>query len=662
MSKTLPKEVDNQLQHEFDEYRLYQKFKKKYNRRALTKRGIFFLFNTLILIICTSILIPLIILHVRLGQPPRTSPTYERSKVITTLFVIFSVIEAFTLVVWFSSFAYTFQFCCSFLKYKRRFHGFQIEEEKPLTIHNIVAAATSGASAEEVKEEEAILELIEREKEKIANEIKNENEEDINEDLTTPTTPTPPLVNDEIESGDIILAKAPLPPTLRDLHSRRRSSIVSGGGHHQHENEVVGFSTIIPSITTAIHQQHHPHSHIPLSVVTHQSPFVVNLTDTSSETPVLATRNLLYASDSSESIQDQNLESDLQKNKSKSLTNNNEKDIPILKVNQLDSDRLDFEIENYLFNYFKRITKHFTIMEQYEPEIMLLIRIFIYKYSIYDHSQTFGDTIQNLKYTFQASRFEKSPPLYSKLLFAFLSIGVPYIYERYIKNTLMVNDSFNNLQNNQQNLVWYKNLKKIEYYYKVFEFINFILFLYQGKYKTLLERFLGWRKVYATRFMIRQLSFDYMNSELIWNGLAETILFIAPLINFRKIYFYLKRIFVWMFPLKQTTINTVAVGVNNNTSSVNNGSDNHDKKIVGINRFSKENSDSSNNSELVVNEVCPYCSADPILVPFVSSDTKCKHRFCYYCIESALLNDSNDHRVNCPLCNQEITSVKRLGS
>ena len=309
--------------------------------------------------------------------------------------------------------------------------------------------------------------------------------------------------------------------------------------------------------------------------------------------------------------------------------------IKILKVNQLDSDRLDLEIENYLMSYFKRVFKHFRICELFEPEIMLLIRIFIYKYSIYDNDQTFGDRIQNLKY----SKNQSQPSLISKYIYAFASIGIPYLYERTCKSELLNID--------------YSNFKKFEYYYKTIEFINFIIFLYEGKYKSLIDRIFNWRKVYATRFMFRQLSFDYMNTELIWNGLAETILFIAPLINFKKLLTFISRFNLFyynyggLFKRGSTSTSTST----SSSGSGGGGSGGGDTVVVPL---LESSSDQSTNDE------CPYCNANPILIPFTSQDDgNCKHRFCYYCIESALLNDSSDHCVNCPICSMEITKTKR---
>ena len=43
------------------------------------------------------------------------------------------------------------------------------------------------------------------------------------------------------------------------------------------------------------------------------------------------------------------------------------------------------------------------------------------------------------------------------------------------------------------------------------------------------------RLVYDSPLMVRNVSFAFMNQELVWNGFAELVLFLFPLINFDKI-------------------------------------------------------------------------------------------------------------------------------
>jgi hypothetical protein len=83
----------------------------------------------------------------------------------------------------------------------------------------------------------------------------------------------------------------------------------------------------------------------------------------------------------------------------------------ILKVNQLDAELLDMEIKFRLNGYFSRIFMFFNVktnlktnstkpnvISSFQPELTAILSGLVYKFSIFDHNASFGDSIQNLKY------------------------------------------------------------------------------------------------------------------------------------------------------------------------------------------------------------------------------------------------------------------------
>lgn len=46
-----------------------------------------------------------------------------------------------------------------------------------------------------------------------------------------------------------------------------------------------------------------------------------------------------------------------------------------------------------------------------------------------------------------------------------------------------------------------------------------------------MDRLLGMRLVYAHPTMSRQVSFEFLNQQLVWHGLSEFLLFVIPLFN-----------------------------------------------------------------------------------------------------------------------------------
>ena len=54
-------------------------------------------------------------------------------------------------------------------------------------------------------------------------------------------------------------------------------------------------------------------------------------------------------------------------------------------------------------------------------------------------------------------------------------------------------------------------------------------------HRSLLERVLGARLVYAKGSMARALSFEYLNRQLVWHELSELLLFLLPLLNVARL-------------------------------------------------------------------------------------------------------------------------------
>ena len=62
-------------------------------------------------------------------------------------------------------------------------------------------------------------------------------------------------------------------------------------------------------------------------------------------------------------------------------------------------------------------------------------------------------------------------------------------------------------------------------------FISFLVFLVNGRYRTLLDRALRLRLAPPTRQVSRQISFEYLNRQLVWHAFTEFLLFLLPLVG-----------------------------------------------------------------------------------------------------------------------------------
>lgn len=63
---------------------------------------------------------------------------------------------------------------------------------------------------------------------------------------------------------------------------------------------------------------------------------------------------------------------------------------------------------------------------------------------------------------------------------------------------------------------------------------SFLIFLINGRYRTLLDRILRLRLTPRTDQLRREISFEYLNRQLVWHAFTEFLLFVLPLVGIRR--------------------------------------------------------------------------------------------------------------------------------
>ncbi|CAO3669612.1 unnamed protein product [Rhizopus microsporus] len=93
----------------------------------------------------------------------------------------------------------------------------------------------------------------------------------------------------------------------------------------------------------------------------------------------------------------------------KSISSLKSSSLEVMRVSQLDSDILDKELIDILSEQLWSALSYFktTFKEKYEPELLAVIQLVLFKYSLYDNSATYGAQLQNLKY--RNERMHKGP-------------------------------------------------------------------------------------------------------------------------------------------------------------------------------------------------------------------------------------------------------------
>lgn len=376
----------------------------------------------------------------------------------------------------------------------------------------------------------------------------------------------------------------------------------------------------------------------------------------------------------------------------------------VLRVNQLDADRLNSETTDILRSQFLRIFRFFEpkIIDRLQPELTALLEFLIYRFSVFESNQSLGDKLQNLRYvnatappsalssssssssfapsssthrsasllrlpfslfrngvllslftrnTWEfftdgllwnsfllvllgsrlisslfksksdlpaaaaavsaplASAFGAPPSTLQRVFHGILSIGGRWAWARLTR--LVIDRGWGDQPDDSWRYTVYRWLSHIEVIYQLVHILNFLVFLNDGKYRSIVDRLLGMRLVFARPLIVRQVSFEFMNRQLVWNGFAELLFFLIPLINLER--------------LKRGLINLIGGG---------------QPPLV--------------DEDEVPLSACPICFSDPIPVPYIN---ECGHLYCYYCLKAALVNDPG---LCCARCGQKIQNIHRF--
>jgi hypothetical protein len=212
-----------------------------------------------------------------------------------------------------------------------------------------------------------------------------------------------------------------------------------------------------------------------------------------------------------------------------------------------------------------------------------------------------------------------SPTLLSfpqKLLYFSSSIALRYVWHCVVHRMTM--EGWGGAEEASWQKRMYKLMRRMEQMYQLANILNFIVFLRQGCYRSLIERALSIRLLYRDPRLGRSLSFEFMNQQIAWSALSDFMLFLLPLINFGVLQDAVK----WM---------RAAVGLAPPVPVIGAG--------------------------------CPVCGDTP-RQPYRAQP--CGHVYCYYCLAGNRLAEAQElqrgaqslqasNRYSCPACDQRVT-------
>lgn len=205
----------------------------------------------------------------------------------------------------------------------------------------------------------------------------------------------------------------------------------------------------------------------------------------------------------------------------------------VQRVGQLDADLLDEELTDLLAEPVKAALRNVssTVGTRYTAEIYVLLRLVLYKFSIFDRGASYGAMLQNLKYrnewahttsctchTHTVQSTARDAPLrwFQLGLYPVLRILVPYLYAK--GKAYMSDNGYADAPSESPEFLAWSLAEQGLRVWNALALVNFSLFLWNGKYRTIADRLLGMRLTYANRALNRNVSFEFLNRQLVWNA------------------------------------------------------------------------------------------------------------------------------------------------
>ena len=210
----------------------------------------------------------------------------------------------------------------------------------------------------------------------------------------------------------------------------------------------------------------------------------------------------------------------------------------VQRVGQLDANLLDQELADLLAQPVTAALRRASpwLERRYAAEIRMMLQLILYKFSIYDHRASYGAMLQNLQYRNEwASPTTRDAPLtrIQLALYPLCTIIAPYSLAK--AHAYMSAHQYDQAPRESAAFVAYALWRHWQRLWSLAALVNFGLFLWNGRYRTITDRVLGMRLVYANRALHRHVSFEFLNRQLVWNALTEFLLFLLPLLRPQRV-------------------------------------------------------------------------------------------------------------------------------
>lgn len=209
---------------------------------------------------------------------------------------------------------------------------------------------------------------------------------------------------------------------------------------------------------------------------------------------------------------------------------------PAFRVGQVDAELLDEELlglfKTQVGDALKYLGPH--LQDDWSQEILLALRAILFKLSIWDNDASYGASLQNLRYTDarNSSLALPKPTKWQKSLHGLITVFGRYGWDKWADWLIDQERGYTAPSEGVQKLMRLTSFLSTTH--SIAALCSFLVFLVNGRYRTLTDRFLRMRLVSPSNQVSREVSFEYLNRQLVWHAFTEFLLFLLPLVGISR--------------------------------------------------------------------------------------------------------------------------------
>ncbi|PBL02362.1 hypothetical protein ARMGADRAFT_1005756 [Armillaria gallica] len=359
--------------------------------------------------------------------------------------------------------------------------------------------------------------------------------------------------------------------------------------------------------------------------------------------------------------------------------------VSISRVGQFDAEILDQELISVLQEPLNKalVLANASFKGRFEQELTLLIHLALYKLSIWNTGASYGAKLQDLRYTVPPSASHgrsltpSGLPRRILILHGALTILVPYAHSRFRAHAL--SRAWPDAPTSDLRRKTWDLLTSFESSYTLLSLVSFVAFLWDGRFRTVADRLLNMRLVPSRALLRRDVSYEFMNRQMVWHAFTEFLLFLLPLISARKVRRRINRITASFASIpsklqsalgKRSDPSSTAPRISQAFGKYHSLPEDQCAICAENASFNLNMADSANaftaitvsqsNSDVASSGSQTEPPAYPLYTPYITS---CGHVYCYHCIAERMMravDDAEDEGWECLRCTEVVRGAERF--